>query len=130
MAIAYQTQYNAITAVQQYFTNTPSVAQYSAILQPLIIEAQTQGLAADPTATAFLLANRRFIINGDGVAHTLNYNGKPYVFAAGASYCVHPDEEMFFLAQALQQSPPFGIVDDPLGFAYFGGSGVARFFFF
>lgn len=129
MAIDYQTQFDAIQNIQQYFPTTNSWAQYSAVLRPLIVEAQTQAIAADPVAQAFLLANRRFVINSGLVSVTLNYNGVPYVFAPASSYCMHADEAAHFLAQAVQGGFT-NIVNDPLAFGYFGGSGVVRFFFF
>ena len=130
MAIAYQTQYNAIQAIQQYFPTTSSWGQYSAVLSPLITEAQTRAIAGDADAIAFLTnaANRVFLINNDGSNHTLNYNGRPWVFTAGAAFCMHPDELSHFLGQATQAG--FGIVQDPSGTAYLGGAGVVQFFFF
>jgi hypothetical protein len=130
MAIAYQTQYNAITASQVYFPTTSSLGQYSAILSPLIIEAQTQAILGAADAVAFVsnTANRAFLINNDLVDHTLTYNGRPWVFTAGDAFCMHPDELAHFLGQATQLG--FGIVQDPAGVAYLAGAGVIQFFYF
>lgn len=130
MAINYQTQYNAIQAIQPYFPTTNSWGQYSAVLSPLITEAQTRAIAADADAIAFLTnsANRLFLVNNDGVDRVLNYNGKPYVFATTKSYCMHPDEYAHFFGQAVLNG--YGIVGDTLGAAYLGGAGIVRFFFF
>lgn len=128
MAIAYQTQYSAIQNILKYFPSTISMADYSAVLKPLIVEAQTQGILGDATATTFLKANRVFILNNDGVSRTFNYNGQPFVLTANTSWALHPDEAAFFLGQAVQNG--FNVVNDPAGTSYFGGTGTIQFFFF
>jgi hypothetical protein len=130
MAIAYQTQYNAIQAIQPLFPNSTVWGQYSAVLSPLVTEAQTRAIAGDADAISFLTnsANRMFLVNNSGADVTLNYNGRPWVFANTKSYCMHPDEQAHFIGQITQLG--VNIVTDVGGASYIGGNGIVRFFFF
>lgn len=130
MAIAYQTQYDALNTLRNghILTDRVSYDDWSACMRPLIVEAQTQAIAMDATATAFLVANRKFVKNTDAVDRVLVYNDINYTFTAGKAYCVESTEWTFFLQQASTKG--YGIVDDASGTSYLGGNGIVQFYYF
>lgn len=132
MAIAYQTQYDALSVLRNghILTDKVSFDDWSACMRPLIIEAQTRAIAGDADAITFLSnpLNRLFLRNADMVNRVITYNGVPQTINAGTAYCLHPDEQRFFLEQAAQKG--FNFVNDPLGAAFIGGIGDIRFFYF
>lgn len=130
MAIDYTAEYNAIEAMLPLLSKTTDFTLFSNALRPLITEAQTQGLAADATATAFLIANRAFVKNVGASPIVLTYNGYPFTFTNGKSYSCSPFELSFFINEAKQNGYGTSILNDPSGAVYFGGNGINQFFFF
>lgn len=94
------------------------------VAKPNWEQIQTAAIAADAPSQAYITAHRVILKNNDGVNHTYELDGQPWVFVTATSYCCSPNESAYFLNQATAAGDSVTVED----VAEFVATGVVEFF--